>query len=143
MHKRRTIQLQIIPGKQDIEEIVSEIVELGEDSNIMSLSLARALGTKVTRIYNLIELIDNEPISIYGITKILIRLPPAPKTPKIDKKFMKVEMRVIENLDTKIRISKNTQMLLNILPNTCSYEKSKDYHTYKNYKRKQKNLFRY
>ena len=108
MPKRRTIQLQIIPGRQDIEEIVSEIVELGEDSNIMSLSLARALGTKVTRMYNQMELIDKEPMSIYRNAKILIRLPPAPKSLAHDRKFMKVEMKVIENLDTKIRISKNT-----------------------------------
>ena len=134
MPKRRAIELQIIPGRQVIEEITSGIAELGGDSNIMSLSLAKSLGTKITRKYNQMELIDKEPMSIYGITKILIRLPPKiPKTPKIDKKFMKVEMRVIESLDTKIRISKNTQMLLNILPNTCSYDKSKDYHTNKDY----------
>ena len=131
MPKRRAIELQIIPGRQDIEEITSEIAELGADSNIISLSLARSLGCKVTRKYNQMELIDKEPMSIYGNTKILIRLPPAPKTPKIDKKFMKVEMRVIENLDTKIRISKNTQMLLNILPNACSHDMSKAYQTYK------------
>ena len=132
MPKRRAIELQIIPGRQDIEEITSEIAELGGDSNIMSLSLARSLGTKVTRMYNQMELIDKEPMSIYGITKILIRIPPAPKTLAHDRKFMKVEMRVIENLDTKIRIKKkNTQILLNILPNTCSHDKSKSYQTYK------------
>ena len=87
MPKRRAIELQIIPGRQVIEEITSEIVELGADSNIMSLSLARSLGTKVTRVYNQMEFIDKEPMSIYGNTKILIRLPPAPKTTKIDKKL--------------------------------------------------------
>ena len=81
--------------------------------------------------YNQLELIDNKPLSIYGITKILVRKPPAPRTLPHDKKFMKVEMRVIENLDTKIRISKNTQMLLNILPNACSHDMSKAYQTYK------------
>ena len=116
MPRRRTIQLQIIPGKEDIEEIVSEIGELGEDSNFMPLSLARALGTKIRRMHNRIgmELIDNKPISIYGITKILVRKPPAPRALPHDRKFIKIEMKVIENLDAKIRISKHTQMLLNI-----------------------------
>ena len=122
MPKRRAIELQIIPGRQDIEEITSEIAELGRDSNIMSLSLAKSLGTKITRKYNQMELIDKEPMSIYGITKILIRLPPAPKSLAHDRKFMKVEMKVIENLDAKIRISKNTQMLLKILPNACFHQ---------------------
>ena len=114
MLRRRSIQLQIIPDKQDIEEIVSEKVELGEDSNIMSLHLARALGTKITLRYNQLELIDNKPLSIYGITKILVRKPPAPRTLPHDRKFMKVEMKIFEHLDTKIRISKHTQMLSNI-----------------------------
>ena len=114
MLRRRSIQLQILSGKQDIKEVVSEKVELGEDSNIMSLSLARALGTKVTLMYNQLELIDNKPLSIYGTTKILVRPPPAPKTLPHDRKFIKIEMKVIENLDAKIRISKHTQMLLNI-----------------------------
>ena len=68
MPKRWAIELQIIPGRQDIEEITSEIAELGADSNIISLSLARSLGCKVTRKYNQMELIDKEPMSIYGIT---------------------------------------------------------------------------
>ena len=116
MTSRRTIQLQIIPGKEDIEEIVSEIGELGEDSNFMSLSLARALGTKIRRMHNRIgmELIDNKSISIYGITKISMRLSPAPKTLPHDRKFIKIEMKICEHIDTKMRISKHTQMLLNI-----------------------------
>ena len=114
MLRRRSIQLQIIPDIEDIEEIVSEKVELGEDSNIMSLPLARALGTKKTRMYSKLELVDKRPMSIYGITKILVRKPPAPRVLPHDRKFIKIEMKVIENLDTRIRISKHTQMLLNI-----------------------------
>ena len=41
-------------------------------------------------------------MSIYGNAQILIRLPPTPG--KTDKKFIKVEMKVIESLKTKIRI---------------------------------------
>ena len=114
MLRRRSIQLQILSGKQDIKEVVSEKVELGEDSNIMSLPLARALGTKITRMYNQLELVDNKPLSIYGITEILVRKPPAPKTLPHDRKFIEIEMKVIQNLDAKIRISKHTQRLLNI-----------------------------
>ena len=102
MPKRRAIELQIIPGRQVIEEITSEIAELGADSNIISLSLARSLGCKVTSKSGKMELIEMEPISIYGNTQILIRLPPTPG--KTDKKFIKVEMKVIESLKTKIRI---------------------------------------
>ena len=114
MLRRRSIQLQILSGKQDIKEVVSEKVELGEDSNIMSLPLARALGTKITRMYNQLELVDNKPLSIYGITEILVRKPPVPKTLPHDRKFIKIEMKICEHLDTKMRISKHTQMLLNI-----------------------------
>ena len=69
MSKRRAIELQIIPRVHDIEEITSEIAEIGADSNIISLSLARSLGCKVTRKCNQIELIDKEPMSIYGNKK--------------------------------------------------------------------------
>ena len=58
MSQMRAIKLQIIPGVQDIEEITSEIAELGADSNIISLSLTRSLGCKVTRKCNQMELID-------------------------------------------------------------------------------------
>ena len=114
MLRRRSIQLQIIQDKQDIEEIVFEKVELGEESNIMSLHLARAMGTKITRMYNQLELIDKRPMSIYGTTKILVRLSPATKTLPHDRKFIEIKMKVIQNLDAKIRISKHTQRLLNI-----------------------------
>ena len=114
MLRRRSIQLQIIQDKQDIEEILFEKVELGEESNIMSLHLARALGTKITRMYNQLELIDKRPMSIYGITEILVRKPPVPKTLPHDRKFIKIEMKICEHLDTKMRTSKHTQMLLNI-----------------------------
>ena len=114
MLRRRSIQLQIIQDKQDIEEIVFEKVELGEESNIMSLHLARAMGTKITRMYNQLELVDNKPLSIYGITEILVRKPPVPKTLPHDRKFIKIEMKICEHLDTKMRISKHTQRLLNI-----------------------------
>ena len=114
MLRRRSIQLQIIQDKQDIEEILFEKVELGEESNIMSLHLARAMGTKITRMYNQLELIDKRPMSIYGITEILVRKPPVPKTLPHDRKFIKIEMKICEHLDTKMRISRHTQMLLNI-----------------------------
>ena len=114
MLRRRSIQLQILSGKQDIKEVVSEKVELGEDSNIMSLPLARAMGTKITRMYNQLELIDKRPMSIYGTTKILVRLSPEPKTLPHDRKFIKIEMKICEHIDTKMRISKHTQRLLNI-----------------------------
>ena len=114
MLRRRSIQLQIIQDKQDIEEIVFEKVELGEESNIMSLHLARAMGTKITRMYNQLELIDKRPMSIYGITEILVRKPPVPKTLPHDRKFIKIEMKICEHIDTKMRISKHTQRLLNI-----------------------------
>ena len=114
MLRRRSIQLLIIQDKQDIEEIVFEKVELGEESNIMSLHLARAMGTKITRMYNQLELIDKRPMSIYGITEILVRKPPVPKTLPHDRKFIKIEMKICEHIDTKMRISKHTQRLLNI-----------------------------
>ena len=114
MLRRRSIQLQIIQDKQDIEEIVFEKVELGEESNIMSLHLARAMGSKITRMYNQLELIDKRPMSIYGITEILVRKPPVPKTLPHDRKFIKIEMKICEHIDTKMRISKHTQRLLNI-----------------------------
>ena len=114
MLRRRSIQLQIIQDKQDIEEILFEKVELGEESNIMSLHLARAMGTKITRMYNQLELIDKRPMSIYGITEILVRKPPVPKTLPHDRKFIKIEMKICEHIDTKMRISKHTQRLLNI-----------------------------
>ena len=51
MHKRRKLLIEIIPGVHDLKEINSEVVELDAYSttDLISKSLARSLGCKVTR----------------------------------------------------------------------------------------------
>ena len=132
------IEIQVIPGIHDIEEINSVKVKLDENANsdIISKTLAKYLGCKITKENDTdqMELVNRKPIAIYGITKIMIRLPTSEG--KVSNKFIKCIMKVSANLDTEIIISHSTQLLLGLLPEKSSHEVRKDYQEYRRYQKK-------
>ena len=132
------IEIEIIPGINDIEEINSVTVKLSESakSDIISHSLAKYLGCKVKRENDTdqMELVDRKPIAISGITKIMLRLPTSEG--KVSNKFIKCMMKVSASLETEIIISQSTQILLGLLPEESPHEVRKDYQEYRRYQEK-------
>ena len=104
------IEIQVIPGIHDIEEINSVKVKLDENANsdIISKTLAENLECKITKEKNTykMELVNKKPIAIYGMTTIMIRLPTSEK--QVSNKFIKCIMKVSAQLDTEIMISNAT-----------------------------------
>ena len=77
MSGRRMQQvIEVIPGVNVIEEINSVVVKLNANakSDLISKSLARFLGCKVEgeNDADQMDLVDKEPIAIYGITKVML-----------------------------------------------------------------------
>ena len=76
MSERRMQQIQIIPGIHDIEDMNSVVVKLNANatSDLISKSLARFLGCKVKgeNDADQMDLVDKEPIAIYGTTQVML-----------------------------------------------------------------------
>ena len=72
-------------------------------------------------------LVDKEPIAIYGITKVMLRLPNLPG------KFIKVVMKVTASLKTGCVISRSTQISLGLLPEESPHKVKKAYQAYRKY----------
>ena len=79
MSERRMQLIQILPGINDIKEINSVVVKLSANtkSDLMSKSLAKFLGCKVTRKNDAdkLDLIGKTPNFVYGTTQVMLRLP--------------------------------------------------------------------
>ena len=135
---QQEIEIEVIPGIHDIEEINSVTVKLNENakSDIISQTLAKYLGCKVKRENDTdqMELVDRKPIAISGITKIMLRLPTSEG--KVSNKFIKCMMKVSASLETEIIISQSTQILLGLLPEESPHEVRKDYQEYRRYQEK-------
>ena len=76
------IEIEVLPGIHDIEEIKSVKMKVDENENIdiISKTLAENLGCKITKENTgKMELVNKKPIAIYGMTKLMIRLPTSDK----------------------------------------------------------------
>ena len=133
------IEIQVIPGIHDIEEINSVKMKVDENANadIISKTLAKNLGCKITKEKDTdkMELVNKKPIAIYGMTKIMIRLPTSDD--QVSNKFIKCIMKVSAQLDTEIMISHATKSLLGLLPEKSSHGVRKVfYQEYRRYQEK-------
>ena len=132
------IEIQLLPGVNDIEEINSIKMKVNENDNIdiISRTLAEGLGCKITK-ENAggMELVNGKPVAICGMTKLLIRLPTSDK--QVTKKFIKFSMKISAQLDTEIMISNNTKSKLGLLPENSSHGVRKVfYQDYRRYRKK-------
>ena len=132
------IEIQLLPGVNDIEEINSVKMKVNENENIdiISKTLAENLGCKITKENTgKMELVNKKPIAIYGMTKIMIRLPTSDK--QVSNKFIKCIMKISAQLDTEIMISNATKSLLGLLPEKSSHGVRKVfYQEYRRYRKK-------
>ena len=132
------IEVQLLPGVHDIEEINSMKLRVNEDDNIdiISRTLAEGLGCKITK-ENAggMELVNGKPVAICGMTGVMIRLPTSDK--QVSNKFIKCIMKISAQLDTEIMISNTTKSLLGLLPEKSSHGVRKVfYQEYRRYRKK-------
>ena len=132
------IEIQLLPGVNDIEEINSVKMKVNENENIdiISKTLAEGLGCKITKENaGEMELVNGKPVAICGMTKLLIRLPTSDK--QVSKKFKTCIMKISAQLDTEIMISNATKSLLGLLPEKSSHGVRKVfYQEYRRYRKK-------
>ena len=132
------IEIQLLPGVNDIEEINSMKLRVNENDNIdiISRTLAEGLGCKITK-ENAggMELLKGKPVAICGMTTLLIRLPTSDK--QVTKKFIKFSMKISAQLDTNLIISNDTKSKLGLLPENSSHGVRKVfYQDYRRYRKK-------
>ena len=133
------IEVQLLPGVNDIEEIISMKLRVNEDDNmdIISRALAEGLGCKITK-ENAggMELLKGKPVAICGMTTLLMRLPTSNK--QVTKEFIKISMKISEQLDTHIMISNESKSKLGLLP--FNGGRKVFYQDFKRYKKKIKKV---
>ena len=131
------IEVQLLPGVNDIEEIISIKLRVNENDNldIISKALALDLGCKITK-ENGMELLKGKPVGICGTTILSIRLPTTSK--QVTKEFIKINMRISEQLDTHIMISNESKSKLGLLP--FNGGRKVFYQDFKRYKKKIKRV---
>ena len=131
------IEVQLLPGVNDIEEIISIKLRVNEDDNMdmISKALALDLGCKITK-ENGMELLKGKPVVIFGITTLLMRLPTSNK--QVTKEFIKISMKISAQLDTHIMISNESKSKLGLLPSNGV--RKVFYQDFKKYKKKIKRM---
>ena len=131
------IEVQLLSGVNDIKEIISIKLRVNEDDNMdmISKALALDLGCKITQ-ENGMELLKGKPVAICGITTLSMRLPTTSK--QVTKEFIKISMRVSEQLDTHIMISNESKSKLGLLP--FNGGRKVFYQDFKRYKKKMKRV---
>ena len=131
------IEVQLLSGVNDIKEIISIKLRVNEDDNMdmISKALALDLGCKITQ-ENGMELLKGKPVAICGITTLSMRLPTTSK--QVTKEFIKISMRVSEQLDTHIMISNESKSKLGLLP--FNGGRKVFYQDFKKYKKKMKRV---
>ena len=134
------VEVQLLPGVNDIEEINSMKLRVNEDDNmdIISRALAEDLGCKITK-ENGMELLKGKPVAICGMTTLLMRLPTSNK--QVTKEFIKFSMKISAQLDTHIMISNESKSKLGLLPeNSSNGVRKVFYQDYRKYKKKIKRI---
>ena len=131
------IEVQLLSGVKYIKEIISIKLRVNEDDNMdmISKALALDLGCKITQ-ENGMELLKGKPVAICGITTLSMRLPTTSK--QVTKEFIKISMRVSEQLDTHIMISNESKSKLGLLP--FNGGRKVFYQDFKRYKKKMKRV---
>ena len=131
------IEVQLLSGVKYIKEIISIKLRVNEDDNmdIISKALALDLGCKITQ-ENGMELLKGKPVAICGTTTLSMRLPTTSK--QVTKEFIKISMRVSEQLDTHIMISNESKSKLGLLP--FNGGRKVFYQDFKRYKKKMKRV---
>ena len=131
------IEVQLLSGVNDIKEIISIKLRVNEDDNMdmISKALALDLGCKITQ-ENGMELLKGKPVAICGITTLSMRLPTTSK--QVTKEFIKISMKISEQLDTHIMISNESKSKLGLLP--FNGGRKVFYQDFKRYKKKMKRV---
>ena len=131
------IEVQLLSGVNDIKEIISIKLRVNEDDNMdmISKALALDLGCKITQ-ENGMELLKGKPVAICGITTLSMRLPTTSK--QVTKEFIKISMKISEQLDTHIMISNESKSKLGLLP--FNGGRKVFYQDFKRYKKKIKKV---